>query len=104
MTGAAGVEIHVKSGGVDQMELVLPEGTNLLNLSAPSLRSHRISDDDDRVVELSDHARFESFRLLGNGQSLRGAHRADAGQEFSAVHCFSLLPGSKSHGIAGPGF
>lgn len=64
LTSAASVEIHVKSGGVDQMELVLPEGANLLNLSAPSLRSHRISDDDDRVVELEFTQEMEGhFRI-----------------------------------------
>jgi len=64
LTSAASVEIHVKSGGVDQMELVLPEGANLLNLSAPSLRSHRISDEDDRVVELEFTQEMEGhFRI-----------------------------------------
>lgn len=52
LTGSTSIELHVKSGSVALLELVLPEGTNLLNLSAPSLRTHRISDDDERVVEL----------------------------------------------------
>ena len=78
LTGAAGVEIHVKSGGVDQMELVLPEGTNLLNLSAPSLRSHRISDDDDRVVELEFTQEMEGhFRIELTYERILGEDEVD---------------------------
>lgn len=78
LTGAAGVEIHVKSGGVDQMELVLPEGTNLLNLSAPSLRTHRISDDDDRVVELEFTQEMEGhFRIELTYERILGEDEVD---------------------------
>ncbi len=52
LTTTASAAIYVKSGGIDQLSLVLPAGATLLDLSAPSLRSQRPSDDDPRVIEL----------------------------------------------------
>jgi hypothetical protein len=40
ITGSASVEIHVKSGGLTALELVLPTEANLLNLTTPSLRNY----------------------------------------------------------------
>jgi hypothetical protein len=40
---SASVEIHVKSGGLDRLDLLLPAGANLLHLVAPSLRTHRVA-------------------------------------------------------------
>ncbi|MEM9195972.1 MAG: hypothetical protein AAGF12_42790, partial [Myxococcota bacterium] len=41
-TAEAVVDIHVKSGSLAGLELVLPEGVNFLDLSAPSLREHQL--------------------------------------------------------------
>ena len=41
VTGAASVEIHVKSGRLTALQLELPGDVNLLSLSGPSLRSHK---------------------------------------------------------------
>ncbi len=50
MRGSASINVNVKSGKLTELELVLPPAVNLLNLTAPSLRTHRVSDDDERVV------------------------------------------------------
>lgn len=64
VTGTASVEIRVKSGGLDELSLTLPQGTNLLNLSAPSLRTHRVSDDDQPVATLEFTQQMEGqFRV-----------------------------------------
>jgi hypothetical protein len=52
MRGSASVNINVKSGKLDGLQVALPPGVNLLNLTAPSLRSYRTSDDDERMVTI----------------------------------------------------
>jgi hypothetical protein len=44
LTGSASIEIHVKSGRIMQLALGLPEGVNLLSLTAPSMRTHRVAE------------------------------------------------------------
>jgi hypothetical protein len=50
MRGAASVNINVKSGKLSALQLALPPDVNLLNLTAPSLRTHRFGEDDERLV------------------------------------------------------
>ncbi len=50
MTGSTSVEVHVKSGAVDALELELPEGVNLLNLTAPSLRDYQTRTENDLQI------------------------------------------------------
>jgi hypothetical protein len=53
VTGSASLEIHVKSGRVAGLEIELPEDASLLDLSAPSLRTHRSAVSDGlRVVQV----------------------------------------------------
>ena len=52
MKGAASVNINVKSGKLNELQLKLPTGVNLLNLTAPSLRSHRASTEQEGVVDV----------------------------------------------------
>lgn len=47
MKGVARVEFDVKSGGIMQLELVLPKSVNFLNLAAPSLRGYKLEAIDD---------------------------------------------------------
>jgi len=46
LTGAASVEINVKSGRIMALQLTLPAEVNLLSLSAPSVRSHHVVETD----------------------------------------------------------
>jgi len=50
MTMSASIALNVKSGSVDRLELLLPPNVNLLGLSAPSLRTHRVEEDGRRVT------------------------------------------------------
>jgi hypothetical protein len=50
MKGSASVNVNVKSGELTEIQLALPPDVNLLNLTAPSLRRHRISDENQRLV------------------------------------------------------
>lgn len=43
MKGVARIEVDVKSGGIAELELVLPPNVNFLNLTAPSLRDYKLS-------------------------------------------------------------
>ena len=47
MRGASGIEINVKSGGITELKLELPADVNLLSLSAPSLRTYKLSPEGD---------------------------------------------------------
>ncbi|MGH9391370.1 MAG: hypothetical protein ACRD1Z_17320, partial [Vicinamibacteria bacterium] len=76
---SASVEIHVKSGGLDRVDLALPAGANLLNLVAPSLRTHRVV---DGVVEVEFTQEMEGdFRIEATYERLLGesAAEVDAG-------------------------
>ena len=80
LTGSTSIELHVKSGSVEQLELVLPEGTNLLNLSGPSLRTHRISEDDERVIELEFTQEMEGhFKIDLSYERILGGDEAEVG-------------------------
>ena len=53
MQGSASIEINVKSGSIDDLFLKLPPGVNFLNLTAPSLRTHKIRPEDNgQIVEV----------------------------------------------------
>ena len=47
LTGAASLEIHLKSGRVSTLKLELPQGINLLSLTAPSLRTYAVNPQDN---------------------------------------------------------
>jgi hypothetical protein len=76
---SASVELHVKSGGLDRVDLLLPAGANLLNLVAPSLRTHRV---EGGVVEVEFTQEMEGdFRIEATYERLlgEGASEVDAG-------------------------
>ena len=50
MKGVARVEFTVKSGGIMQLELVLPSSVNFLNLTAPSLRGYKLEQAGEHQV------------------------------------------------------
>ena len=50
MRGSASVNVNVKSGRLAALEIELPANVNLLNLTAPSLRTHRLSEDGRSVT------------------------------------------------------
>ncbi len=79
---AASVEIHVKSGGLDRVDLTLPAGANLLNLVAPSLRTHRVV---DGVIEVEFTQEMEGdFRIEATYERLLGENAAEA--EAATIH------------------
>jgi hypothetical protein len=64
MRGSASVNVNVKSGTLTELQLALPADVNLLNLTAPSLRTHRIRDEDQRVVNIEFTQEMEGqFRI-----------------------------------------
>ncbi len=78
LKAAAGIEIDVKSGRLMELELALPAGTDLLSLTGPSVRRHRVEPRDDasgpRIVveftqEMDGRFRLEAAyeRLLAEG-------------------------------------
>ncbi|MFC3192867.1 hypothetical protein ACFODZ_01310 [Marinicella sediminis] len=48
LRGSAGIRLDVKSGSLVAVSLSLPEGVNVLNVSGPSIRQHRIVDQQDQ--------------------------------------------------------
>jgi hypothetical protein len=46
LTGSASVQVNVKSGRIMDFRLELPQGVSLLNLTAPSLRTYKVNDED----------------------------------------------------------
>ncbi len=52
MLGSTSIEINVKSGKIMSVDLELPADVSLLNLTAPSLRTHELDVDDPRKVKI----------------------------------------------------
>ena len=50
MRGTASANIRVKSGHLERIQLELPEDVNLLSLSAPSLRTHKVINEGGRQL------------------------------------------------------
>jgi hypothetical protein len=50
MRGSASANIRVKSGRLERIQLELPEDVNLLSLSAPSLRTHKVVNEGGRQL------------------------------------------------------
>lgn len=64
MRGSAAVNVNVKSGTLTELQLALPADVNLLSLTAPSLRTHRVRDEDGRVVNIEFTQEMEGqFRI-----------------------------------------
>jgi len=64
LRGSASVNVNVKSGKLTALELKLPPHVNLLNLTGPSLRTHRVADDDGRLITVEFTQDMEGqFRL-----------------------------------------
>ncbi|TNF23504.1 MAG: hypothetical protein EP329_27430 [Deltaproteobacteria bacterium] len=47
ISGIAGIDVVVKSGELDSLELLVPEGINVLGVTAPSLRDHHVDEASD---------------------------------------------------------
>lgn len=53
MRGSAGIQIDVKSGSVLDLNLALPAGVNVLNVTGPSLRQHQVrTDQNGQLIEV----------------------------------------------------
>ncbi len=51
MRGSAGIQIDVKSGSLVGLDLAIPAGVNVLNVTGPSLRNHQVkNNDDDQMI------------------------------------------------------
>jgi hypothetical protein len=78
LTGWASVGINIKSGTLTTLQLELPPDVNLLNLTAPSLRTHRVEPQGDlQLVDIEFTQDMEGQfkielsyeRILGEGQT-----------------------------------
>lgn len=47
LKGSASVDLHVKSGAISELLIEIPAQVNILSLSAPSLRTHRVTPEAD---------------------------------------------------------
>ena len=47
ISGIAGIDVVVKSGELDSLELSIPDGINILAVTAPSLRDHHVEEATD---------------------------------------------------------
>jgi hypothetical protein len=65
LTGSASIQVNIKSGRIMDFRLELPEGVSLLNLTAPSLRTYKVHDEDGKqLVDIEFTQEMEGqFRL-----------------------------------------
>lgn len=67
LKGSASVEVNVKSGKISELQLKLPKGVSLLNLTAPSLRTYKVEERED----------FEEVQIQFT-QDMEGIFRVEA--------------------------
>jgi len=65
LTGSASVQVNVKSGRIMDFRIELPDAVSLLSLTAPSLRTYRVNEEDgEQVVDIEFTQEMEGqFRL-----------------------------------------
>ena len=49
-TASAAFDVHVKSGTLTELSIALPDGASVLEVSAPSLREHRVEDESGHPI------------------------------------------------------
>lgn len=79
MRGSAGIQIDVKSGSVLGLDLVLPSAVNVLNVTGPSLRNHKVSTEGDHQlikVEFTQEM-IGQFQLEINYENILGDHTSE---------------------------
>jgi hypothetical protein len=79
MRGAASANIRVKSGRLERLQLELPEDVNLLSLSAPSLRTHRVVNEGGRqLIDVEFTQEMDGqFRIEANYERIASDADAD---------------------------
>ncbi len=86
LAGAASVNVNVKSGSLTEMTFRLPAGVNFLNLTAPSLREHRVREEGEHQfvdVEFTQDMQGE-FRVDMNYEQISA--EGDAELTVPTVH------------------
>ena len=80
MTGAATIEVNVKSGKISDLQLDLPPNVNFLSLTGPSLRSHKVQSDGDLpFVDVQFTQEMEGqFRLEASYERIMAAKQDNA--------------------------
>jgi len=81
LTGSASVEINVKSGSIMELALTAPAGVNVLNLTGPSIRTHRIGGENgSQQVDVEFTQEMEGqFRLEVSYELILGDVNAELG-------------------------
>lgn len=81
MQGAASIEINIKSGSIETLELQLPAKTNFLSLTAPSLRTHQVKQNSEgQRIEVQFTQEMEgALRLEVNYEQIIGDYQSEVG-------------------------
>ncbi len=79
MRGSAGVEVNVKSGGIEELQFELPVNVNVLSLTAPSLRIYNVNTKDGvQLVDVQFTQEMEGqFRIEVNYEYIMGDKEAE---------------------------
>ena len=114
LTGSATVQVNVKSGRIMELRIELPEDVSLLNLTAPSLRTYKVDDEQvPRVAvieftqEMEGQFRVELIyeRILSDGGSqvhvptlsVPGAEVEQGRIAVEALSAVEVLPAVTDH-------
>ena len=105
MKGSASLEVNIKSGSIEELTIEVPKGVNILNVSAPSLRSEEIETRDGKqeiklqfTQEMEGQLRVEvSYEQIVNDKQdtlvvpTLGTQKAEVEQGRIAVEALSAV-------------
>ena len=78
MRGSASIQMDVKSGAIVDLQLLLPKNINVLNVTGPSIRNHKVKSENEHQIinieftqEMTDqfHIEVNYEKILGENKS-----------------------------------
>ena len=78
MRGSASIHMDVKSGAIVDLQLQLPKGVNVLNITGPSIRNHKtVNDDDTQMINIEFTQEMTGqFRIEVNYEKILGENKS----------------------------
>ncbi len=81
MRGSASIAMDVKSGAIVDLQLVLPQGINVLNVTGPSIRNHKIVAEDSKQTQQQNQQPIQQLINIEFTQEMTGQFRIEVNYE-----------------------
>ncbi|MBL4661848.1 MAG: hypothetical protein JKY19_15930 [Alcanivoracaceae bacterium] len=85
MRASASIQMDIKSGAIVDLQLQLPEGINVLNITGPSIRNHKIvNENESQMIDIEFTQEMTGqFRIEVNYEQILTEHKSAVNQAKS---------------------